>query len=506
MISVCLLFAGCSVIRDTGETGDKVPVTSIDLPSDEQPFRVQKGAVYFYNKASDTLTAEIRSLVIGQDENPAKAAVDALLQGPSEQSGLVAVAPQEMKLSFIEFTGNVANVYLTYDGEVMEPLQKYILELAVTNTVTDILGAKYVCMFYNGVYDGFSGAVSSPLEKHTGNITEAYNQTSAKYIGALEPGTTEVPLQTDTPLPTDALNQTDDTLSDTQSTLPKTTEMQAVLYYVSYEGGFILPEVRSLSFTDDNYAEVLFRELLAGPTDASSMKSVMPSGLELLTPPTIEGDSIKISLNKLPSVDDFADEDYLASYTALVYTFTGFLPGIKNIDITVLGQPITDFDNSAKLTNGMQRSDYYGFIGSSAPIYFTDKNSDLLLMVRRSMEQESTWSAKQRVLEILRGPLSSDTASAWPVIPTGITPDDILSVQTYDDTVFVNLSQNFKEACTGLSSKNEMLLVYSIVNTLTSMDGINKVQFLIEAEQTDTLSGTLNIADPFLKNYDIIKQ
>ena len=95
------------------------------------------------------------------------------------------------------------------------------------------------------------------------------------------------------------------------------------------------------------------------------------------------------------------------------------------------------------------------------------------------------------VLEIIRGPLSSDTASAWPVITTGITQDDILSVQTYNDTVYVNLSQNFKEACADLSAKNEMLLVYSIVNTLTSMDGINKVQFLIEGEQVDELSGTL---------------
>jgi hypothetical protein len=38
------------------------------------------------------------------------------------------------------------------------------------------------------------------------------------------------------------------------------------------------------------------------------------------------------------------------------------------------------------------------------------------------------------------------------------------------------------------------------------MDGINKVQFLVEGKQADTLAGVICISDPFLKNYGIIKQ
>ena len=121
------------------------------------------------------------------------------------------------------------------------------------------------------------------------------------------------------------------------------------------------------------------------------------------------------------------------------------------------------------------------------------------------MEQGSTWSAKRRVFEILRGPLAGDTESAWPVMPSGVSQDDILSVSTYEDTLYVDISSSFKDACAGMSAKNEMLLVYSIVNTLTAMDGIIKVQFLVEAEQTDTLAGTICISDPFLKNFGIIK-
>ena len=505
-IAACLLLSGCSVIRETGELGEDVPVSTVFASSDEQPYRIQKGAVYFYNESSDTLTAEILDLIIRQDENPARAAIELLLGGPSEESGLAAVAPEGMKLGFIEFSRNVSNIYLNYNGSQMEPLQKYTLELAITNTVTDILDAEYVCIFYNGVQTGFSGAAAAPFVKHTGSVNEAYGRAYAKYIGTAEPEPVDEDEQT-VQDGQDSEQNVDgqEAPAETPAVVVKTSEMQYVLYFVSDEGGFILPEVRSITYTGEDYIEAVIQELIVGPADNLAMKSLLPAGFELLSPPVITDDRITLSLNKLPTTDDFADEDYEASYAALVYTVTSLLPGIVNIDITVLGQPITDFDSAEKLADGMQRLDYYGYIGSSAPIYFNDKDSDLLLSVKRSMEQASTWSPEQRVFEILRGPLSSDTASAWPVMPSGITYDDILSVKTFEDTVYVDLSENFREACQGMSGRNEMLLVYSIVNTLTSMDGVNKVQFLIEGQQAEELAGTLCIADPFIKNYDIIK-
>ena len=51
----------------------------------------------------------------------------------------------------------------------------------------------------------------------------------------------------------------------------------------------------------------------------------------------------------------------------------------------------------------------------------------------------------------------------------------VLSVNVYNDTAYVNLSEDFKNACQGISSKAEMLLVYAIVNTVTAMDGINRI-------------------------------
>lgn len=510
MIAVILLLSGCGVIRETKQQVEYVPVSTFSLKQESDAFRVQKSAVYFYNDQSKTLTAEIRSLFIGQDENPAKAAIELLLEGPFESSDLIGTAPEGTELSFIEYSRETANVYLRYSGAEMDPQQKYLFEIAVANTVTDLLEAKYVSIFYNGVYTGFSGTASEPLIKRTGSISEAYNQATAKYIGVIEP---ELPEEEDAEeASTQDEPKTQEELDEEinagaeQILEPVQRDLMTVLYFASEDGAFILPEVRDITYTGDNFVETILGELMAGPNDTGAMKSFFPQGLELMTPPVVEEDRVSLSFNKLPVTDEYSDEDYQISYAALVYTLTGFMPNVKTVDITVAGQPITDFYDNSKLLDGMQRDDYRGFIGSSAPLYLQDKNSDLLLKVQRSMEQSKIWSPKHRLYEIIRGPLSSNTASIWPPMLTGITVDDILSVKTYDDMVVVDLSQNFKDICDGRSARTEMILVYSMVNTLTAMDGINKVQFLVEGKQTDTLSGTLCISDPFLMNYGIIKK
>ena len=54
-----------------------------------------------------------------------------------------------------------------------------------------------------------------------------------------------------------------------------------------------------------------------------------------------------------------------------------------------------------------------------------------------------------------------------------------------------------------MSAKSEMLPVYSIVNTITAMDGISKAVYP-EGRQVDKLAGYSPV-DPLLRNYGVIK-
>lgn len=506
ILSACLLLSGCGVIQDSKGVGQEVPVSSLDLSGIDSLGSTKKAAVYFLNSTSRTLTADLRLLNIRQDANPAAAAVEALLDGPANSS-LTAVAPDGMTLDFIEFSNGMANVYLKYDGLPMTLDNQYIMELAIANTVADLLGATSINIFYNGIRQGFQGYASAPLKKQSVSVDEAFANAKAKYLPA------EPVAEADSTVSASPTLQPEPTSQVTVPEEPKTAEISTVLYFISSSGDFLLPEVRPVSYTttstSDNYISAIFNELKAGPKNTDVMRSPVESGASLVGDPVIINNEdgtkdIELHFDLLPANTVYAgSNDMLLSYAALVYSITGFVPGVRAVHIFVGNAkvPLTTSNGD----DGTKRSDFFGYIGSSAPLYFQYANSGLLLEVSRSMEQGKTWSALMRVRELMRGPQMGDGNNVSAVQITGMTESDILSVNVYGDTAYVDLSANFKASCRGLSDKNEMLLVYAIVNTVTAMDGINRVQFLVEGQQTDTLAGHLCISDAFIKNYGIIK-
>ena len=503
-LAVCLLLSGCGVIQDSKGAGREVPVSALDLSGIDSMVSSKKAAVYFLNSESHTLTADLRMLNVPQGQNPAEAAVDALLKGPSNNS-LTGVAPEGMTLDFIEFSNGVANVYLKYDGQPVAADQKYVLEMAIANTVVDLLGATSVNVFYNGLREGLRGFPYGPLKKQTGTVDEAYAGAQAKYPIVDAANTEGSPV----PSPTSIHSDTEATPAE-----PKTVDINTVLYFISASGDYILPEVRTITYnitgTDSDtagYVSAIIGELKKGPKNADVMKSPVSAATALAgTPTVISNDDltydIELHFNALPADSVYTGlKDTELSFAALVYSITGFVPSAREIRFFAGSMPL----NAGSSGEGTRRSGFYGYVGSSAPLYFQYANSGLLLEVSRSMEQGKIWSALERVRALMRGPQTGDGSSVTTIQYTGMTEKDILSVNVAGDTAYVNLSQAFKEACNGLSDKNEMLLVYAIVNTVTAMDGINKVQFLIEGEQADTLAGHLCIADPFFRNYGIIK-
>jgi spore germination protein GerM len=80
-------------------------------------------------------------------------------------------------------------------------------------------------------------------------------------------------------------------------------------------------------------------------------------------------------------------------------------------------------------------------------------------------------------------------------IPTGT---NLNSINLVNGILYVDLSEEFKNNI-NLGSGYETMMVYSIVNSLTELDGINKVQFKIEGEIINYLSH-ISIENPFSQN------
>ena len=85
----------------------------------------------------------------------------------------------------------------------------------------------------------------------------------------------------------------------------------------------------------------------------------------------------------------------------------------------------------------------------------------------------------------------------------GITAQDLISVQSQGGCATVNFSSNF-ESYYPTDTDKERLMIYSIVNTLTSEPSINRVQILVEDRRVGAL-GAIDLTNPLIRNPGIIQ-
>jgi germination protein M len=130
-------------------------------------------------------------------------------------------------------------------------------------------------------------------------------------------------------------------------------------------------------------------------------------------------------------------------------------------------------------------------------LYFSDSQAMYLVSEKRKIPQ-TTSLAKQVVVELIKGPDSSDLYST---IPEGTRVNEVYIA---DDIVYVDLSEEVFKNHPGGSS-GELMTVYSIVNSLTEISPIKGVQILVEGNERNSLVGHVDISMPLLRDEDWIK-
>jgi germination protein M len=125
-------------------------------------------------------------------------------------------------------------------------------------------------------------------------------------------------------------------------------------------------------------------------------------------------------------------------------------------------------------------------------LYFADGDTGALVPEKRRANAGGslTADAASIVAELAKGPRSD---KLYPTIP----PDArLLDAYELGDTLVLDFSHELQSDNPGGSS-DELLSVYSIVNTMTeNLEGVKKVQILVEGAEIDTLTGHLDISRP----------
>jgi len=146
-------------------------------------------------------------------------------------------------------------------------------------------------------------------------------------------------------------------------------------------------------------------------------------------------------------------------------------------------------------------------------LYFKHKYFDYLVPETRSVIYNKQTDEQLVVEELLKGPGSHDRVSIMP-------PDvKVLDVTQKGETVFVNLSEEFNNAIdlASLPGKADIpedkvkivqaemkrLAIYSIVNSLTELDGVNQVKILVNNRAIGYEEMGQELADLMFKGVNI---
>lgn len=117
-----------------------------------------------------------------------------------------------------------------------------------------------------------------------------------------------------------------------------------------------------------------------------------------------------------------------------------------------------------------------------------DESGDVILTEEREIILENTSLEEAVVNELMDGP--EDTETMHTLIPDSA---QLLGVRVEEGTAFVDFSSE------GLSggSMQETYTIEQIVDTLTGLDTVDRVQFLIDGEEAESLMGHIEISEPF---------
>lgn len=131
-------------------------------------------------------------------------------------------------------------------------------------------------------------------------------------------------------------------------------------------------------------------------------------------------------------------------------------------------------------------------------LYYGNSSADGVVAEKREVEISKDTQIERVVFEELQK--KPKTQELYATIPEGTK---LIAVATEGGICTLNLSKEFVDNSPG-GSAGELMTLYSIINTLTELQGIEKVQFLIEGQKQEAYIHAV-FDEPFERNEDIIK-
>lgn len=250
----------------------------------------------------------------------------------------------------------------------------------------------------------------------------------------------------------------------------------------------------------DGLIQELLKKLATTP-EGGSLEAALTDSV-FVTDYTL--DNGQLTLHFDPAYQDMDWIREILCRSAVVRTLCQ-IPDVEYVSFLIGDNPLMDLDKNP--VGQMNADSFVENTGdaineetvTTLTLYFANKSGDKLVKEKVNVTGSSNISVEKLVVEsLIRGPVSGDTD--YPTLPPGTK---ILSISTKDGICYVNLNDGFLEQGYNVT---EAVTIYSIVDSLTELSGISKVQILVNGETDLVYKESMRLDTIYERNLDIIEQ
>lgn len=274
----------------------------------------------------------------------------------------------------------------------------------------------------------------------------------------------------------------------------------SAIYYLNKDATAIAPVSYEISGEDaEEKIENLLEKFQEVP-DSVDYQRVLPENVKILDY-TLNGKQLSLNFSaEYGNIDQITE---VLARAAIVHTMTQ-IEGVEYINFMIAGEPLRD---SKGMTIGlMNQNTFLDNMGSEENatkierlnLYFANKAGDKLKNQSCIIEYNANVAVEKVVVEQLIA--GSTEEGYYPTIPKDTK---VMNITRKEDVCYVNLD-------TGFTAQGYDVLgtvtIYSIVNSLTDLPGINSVQIMVNGETNINYKDNISLETIFQKNVEIVEK
>lgn len=240
-----------------------------------------------------------------------------------------------------------------------------------------------------------------------------------------------------------------------------------------------------------------FLRVLSSDSDKVEYRKPIPNNVEV-TSYSLDGALLTLHFDA-----DYANMNQVEEVlcrAAVVRTMTQ-IDGVDCVSFFITDTPLKD--SSGNIVGSMNQESFIENPGeqinsiqnTTLTLYFSNETGDgLVKEVRQDVHYSSNISMEKLIMEqLLEGPAKEGEKSA---IPTGTR---LMAVTLVDGVCYVSLDETFRNHDYKV---NEAIVIYSIVDSLTELPDINRVQISINGDTSGVYRDSFQLEDMYERNLD----